>query len=326
MKALAERVAPASAEAAGEIVGACDRAGEKVSIVGGNTLEGMSSSARARRRHARRHGAARRRGQRTRRSHPRRSSGHAAARRSNAPRRAGDVRTVRRAAAALRNGRWYAGRRMGRSAPPSVRTYARLSHRIDRRPRRRNDRPRRRHGGEERRRLRHEPVLRRALSVRSAFWCRQTSKRFRCRRTRGVFSRRFRSGRASAPPRSSPVFRFVRRRHSSCAASIKRLTVRTATKGAVFALIEGSDALLERSTLEIRSALGRAGVPETRVIDAGARASFERVVDAYVACLGERSVTYGITALAERRRTLRPRNRSARTPPRTCAPRASSTQ
>ncbi len=37
-----ERVAPASAEAVGEIVGACDRAGEKVSIVGGNTLEGMS--------------------------------------------------------------------------------------------------------------------------------------------------------------------------------------------------------------------------------------------------------------------------------------------
>jgi glycolate oxidase FAD binding subunit len=68
-------------------------------------------------------------------------------------------------------------------------------------------------------------------------------------------------------------------------------------EGRIFALIEGSDALLERATLEIRSALGRAGVPETRVIDAGARASFERVVDAYVACLGERSVTYGITAL-----------------------------
>ena len=42
MKAVAERVAPTSAEAAGEIVGACDRAGDKVSIVGGNTLEGMS--------------------------------------------------------------------------------------------------------------------------------------------------------------------------------------------------------------------------------------------------------------------------------------------
>ncbi len=69
-------------------------------------------------------------------------------------------------------------------------------------------------------------------------------------------------------------------------------------EGRIFALIEGSDALLERSTLEIRSALGRAGVPETRVIDAGARASFERVVGAYVACLGERSVTYGITVLA----------------------------
>ncbi|HLX25808.1 MAG TPA: hypothetical protein VKR05_02350, partial [Candidatus Cybelea sp.] len=44
--------------------------------------------------------------------------------------------------------------------------------------------------------------------------------------------------------------------------------------------------------LELRSALGRAGVPETRIIDAGARESFGRIVDAYVGCLGERSVTY----------------------------------
>jgi glycolate oxidase FAD binding subunit len=63
-------------------------------------------------------------------------------------------------------------------------------------------------------------------------------------------------------------------------------------EGRVLVLIEGSDALLERATLELRSALGRAGVPETRIVDAGAREAFERVVDAYVACLGERSVTY----------------------------------
>lgn len=64
--------------------------------------------------------------------------------------------------------------------------------------------------------------------------------------------------------------------------------------GRILALFEGSEALLERATLEVRSALGRAGVPETRVIDGGARDAFERVLDAYVACLGERSVTYRI--------------------------------
>jgi glycolate oxidase FAD binding subunit len=63
-------------------------------------------------------------------------------------------------------------------------------------------------------------------------------------------------------------------------------------EGRIFALLEGSEAILERATLELRSALGRAGVPETRVLDAGAREAFERVVDAYVASLGERSVTY----------------------------------
>jgi glycolate oxidase FAD binding subunit len=63
-------------------------------------------------------------------------------------------------------------------------------------------------------------------------------------------------------------------------------------EGRILTLLEGSDALLERATLELRSALGRAGVPQTRVIEAGAREAFERVVDAYVACLGERSVTY----------------------------------
>lgn len=70
-------------------------------------------------------------------------------------------------------------------------------------------------------------------------------------------------------------------------------------EGRVLALLEGSDALLERATLELRSALGRAGVPETQVIDAGARESFERLVDAYVGCLGQRSVTYRIYQQAD---------------------------
>jgi glycolate oxidase FAD binding subunit len=70
-------------------------------------------------------------------------------------------------------------------------------------------------------------------------------------------------------------------------------------EGRMLALLEGSDALLERATLELRSALGRAGVPETRVINAGAREAFERVVDAYVVCLGERSVTYRLYPFAQ---------------------------
>jgi glycolate oxidase FAD binding subunit len=71
-------------------------------------------------------------------------------------------------------------------------------------------------------------------------------------------------------------------------------------EGRILVSLEGSDALLERATRDLRSALGRAGVPETRVIDAGAREAFERVVDAYVACLGERSITYRLFPFPER--------------------------
>ncbi len=70
-------------------------------------------------------------------------------------------------------------------------------------------------------------------------------------------------------------------------------------EGRIAVLLEGSSALLERATRDLRSALGRAGVPETSVVDAGARESFQRIVDAYVACLGRRSVTYRLYPLAE---------------------------
>ncbi len=69
--------------------------------------------------------------------------------------------------------------------------------------------------------------------------------------------------------------------------------------GRVLILLEGSAALLERATRDLRSALGGAGVPETRIVDAGARESFQRTVDAYVATLGERSVTYRIFSFPE---------------------------
>jgi glycolate oxidase FAD binding subunit len=70
-------------------------------------------------------------------------------------------------------------------------------------------------------------------------------------------------------------------------------------EGRLLILLEGSDALLERATRDLRAALGGAGVPETRVVDAGARESFQRAVDAYVATLGERSVTYRIFGFPE---------------------------
>ncbi|MBV9027602.1 MAG: FAD-binding oxidoreductase [Candidatus Eremiobacteraeota bacterium] len=65
-------------------------------------------------------------------------------------------------------------------------------------------------------------------------------------------------------------------------------------EGRIAVLLEGSAAALERATRDLRSALGRAGVPDTFVIDAGARQSFELIVDAYIACVGERSISYRV--------------------------------
>lgn len=62
--------------------------------------------------------------------------------------------------------------------------------------------------------------------------------------------------------------------------------------GRVLLFLEGTEALIDRATLDARSALGRAGVPETSIVDAGAGECFDRVLDACVAPLGERSVTY----------------------------------
>jgi glycolate oxidase FAD binding subunit len=69
--------------------------------------------------------------------------------------------------------------------------------------------------------------------------------------------------------------------------------------GRLLVMLEGSDAVLERGTRDLRSALGRAGIPETTIVDAGARESFERTIDAYVAPLGERSVTYRLHPFPE---------------------------
>lgn len=62
--------------------------------------------------------------------------------------------------------------------------------------------------------------------------------------------------------------------------------------GRMYILLEGSEAIVDRATRELRSALGRAGVPETVILDAGAGESLERLLDASIANVGERSITY----------------------------------
>lgn len=63
-------------------------------------------------------------------------------------------------------------------------------------------------------------------------------------------------------------------------------------------MFEGSDAVVERGTRDARSALGRAGIAETVLLDgAGAEAAFAEIVDAYVDATGERVLTYRTTGL-----------------------------
>jgi len=69
--------------------------------------------------------------------------------------------------------------------------------------------------------------------------------------------------------------------------------------GRMAIFVESSENAIQRATRDVRAAMGRAGVPETRIVDAGARESFERIVDAYTAELGERSITYRMTAFPD---------------------------
>ena len=48
-------------------------------------------------------------------------------------------------------------------------------------------------------------------------------------------------------------------------------------EGRLSVLLEGSQSVVQRATRDLRSAMGRAGVPDTRIVDAGARESFERI-------------------------------------------------
>jgi glycolate oxidase FAD binding subunit len=67
--------------------------------------------------------------------------------------------------------------------------------------------------------------------------------------------------------------------------------------GRVLLLLEGSHRAVEFGTREVRSALGAAGVPETRLLDRDASESFAKLVDAYVETLGSRSATYRASGL-----------------------------
>jgi glycolate oxidase FAD binding subunit len=63
-------------------------------------------------------------------------------------------------------------------------------------------------------------------------------------------------------------------------------------------LFEGSDAVVERGTRDVRSALGKAGVAETLLYDGDAAdQAFAQLVDAYIDAPGERTLTYRTTGL-----------------------------
>lgn len=73
---------------------------------------------------------------------------------------------------------------------------------------------------------------------------------------------------------------------------------RDALEGRLFLMFEGSQAVVDRATRELRSALGAAGVPETTLLDGTAASSaFARLLDAYAARLGQRSLTYRSSGL-----------------------------
>ncbi len=62
--------------------------------------------------------------------------------------------------------------------------------------------------------------------------------------------------------------------------------------GRIAILLECDNALLERATLDWRAAIGRAGIPETRLLDAGAHAAFTRLLDAPMRLPGIHALAY----------------------------------
>lgn len=61
----------------------------------------------------------------------------------------------------------------------------------------------------------------------------------------------------------------------------------------LFALLEGSDQVVERATRELRSSLGAAGIAETRLLDGDPAAdAFSAILDAYATTAADTSVTF----------------------------------
>ncbi len=71
------------------------------------------------------------------------------------------------------------------------------------------------------------------------------------------------------------------------------------TDGRLFLLYEGTAAVIERATRDLRSAFGKTGVPETLILDHGVPEAFGKLLDAYVKSIGDRSVTYRSTGLSD---------------------------
>lgn len=69
--------------------------------------------------------------------------------------------------------------------------------------------------------------------------------------------------------------------------------------GRLLIFLEGSASFIDRATRDFRSSLGRAGVPETNIVDAGSAEIFQRIVDATIASIGERSITYRSLGMPE---------------------------
>jgi len=68
--------------------------------------------------------------------------------------------------------------------------------------------------------------------------------------------------------------------------------------GRLVLLFEGSAAVVERATRDLRSGLGSAGVPATTIIDRGAADVLQRAIDACVAPLDGGSITYRLRGSA----------------------------
>lgn len=67
--------------------------------------------------------------------------------------------------------------------------------------------------------------------------------------------------------------------------------------GRLFVLLQGMPNVVDRATRDLRSALGKAGVPEASIVEDGAFSAFTQIVDATVETAGERSATYRIFSL-----------------------------